>query len=251
MNRIGKYFQKGSLNGSDLPDIDMSGHKVLTPENKSPRDIPADAPQFCGFCCAALEGKAFRAFTKVLPASAICCDCIKRFALMNKFTCETFDIYFQEQPDYEPLQTKILKQFFAETGSIRLKKVIAELAVRLLKRGSAILAGEEGKCSRTGIDLKPVRIALIGANAKDCFPLLKVACAETAMACLTTNRNSLSNGSAYQMLIKTLANSENQWADLGVLFCAGYAKPDAGRCSVIYACDNEACLPKDVEIIRV
>lgn len=247
MNRI-KSFLKAS-------DSSKGGrHKAVSPEasaaDKSPRDIPPTAPTYCAFCCGLLEGKAFRAFSKVLPASAICCDCIPRLALMNKFSSETFDYYFQKTPDYAPLKTKILKRFFAETGSIRVKKIIADLAIRMLTRSSAVLAGEKGKCRKTGMDLKPIRIALVGTNADECFALLKVACSETAMSPMLVDQKSLESGAAFGELLKTIANAENQWAELGILFCLGYAIPNA-RCSVIFACQTAAGLPNDVEIYNI
>lgn len=250
MNRIKKFLAKAQLDGSDLPDIDGTPKHSAAPADKSPRDIPSDAPTFCAFCCASLEGVHFRAFSKVMPASAICCSCIERFAVMNKFVGETFDIYFQKQPNYAPLKSKILKRFFAETGSIRIKKSIADLAIRLLMRASAALAGQKGKCGKTGIDLQPIRVAFIGANAEECLSLLRVACSETAMSVMETDQKNLANGSAFKDLIKTTANSENQWADLGILFCSGYTVPNAG-CSVIFVCTDEASLPKDIEIIRI
>lgn len=252
MNRIKKFIAKAQLDGSDLPDIDMTAKHNPAPADKSPRDIPTDSPTYCAFCCATLEKTTpFRAFSKVKPASAICSACIERFALMNKFCGETFDIYFQQQPDYAPLQNKILKRFFAETGSIRLKKAVAGVAIRMLIRGSAVLSGQKGsECPRTGIGLEPIRIAFVGADAEECLTLLRIACSETAMGVMKTDQKDLASGKAFEELIKKTANSETQWADLGILFCSGYAMANAG-CSVIFACADAASLPKGIETIRI
>jgi len=253
MNRIAHYFKKGKPNipAGKLPVIEMPVKHIPEPADKSPLTMPENAPDFCAFCLEPLAGKEFRAFSKVKQpnASAICCNCVDSFALMSKFSRETFDIYFNGC-DYAPLRSKIMKRFLTEQlGAVPLKKAVADLAIRMLKRGSAVLAQEVGTCRKTGVDLKPIRVAFVGQDAADCAALLKVACAEIAMAFMQTDMASLQSGEAYKQLAKAGGNSENQWADLGVLFCVGYAVPNA-NCSVIYACNSEAALPQDVEVIK-
>jgi len=218
------------------------------PARKSPTDLPTNAPAYCAFCTETLAGKDFRAFSKILPFSAICGDCIGRFAVMNKFACETFDIHFSVDQDYSPLKSGILKRLFSATGSIRMKKAVADIAIRLLMQASARIMHK--KDHPNAPELKYQRFALVCENIESCSNLFRVACSETAMAYMETTKQDLEDGSAFDELLKVSANGEIQWASLGVLYCNGYVKTNAG-CGVVYGCNTTERLPANIEIFNI
>jgi hypothetical protein len=220
------------------------------PSDKSPLETPANAPDYCAFCLGSLKGKDFRAYSKVIPASAICCDCIRLYALVARFSCDTSSIWFRANPDYEPLRRSILRRFFATSGSVRMKKVIAGLAIRVLQRSTAVMMGETKICRRTGVDLQPIRVALTGVDVEECGIMLKIASDEIGVCFSECTKKEMSSGVAYARLVQYI-HGEKRWAELGILMCRGFAPATNTDCAVIYACRATEELPDEVEVIEL
>ena len=231
----------------DLDNIELR----KDPADKPPTEIPSGAPAKCAFCMANLGGKDFVAYSKSFPATAICCECVLNLAVMARFARETFAIWFQPNPDYDPLKRSILKRFFAHSGPIRTKNAIAEIAVRILQRTSAIVMKEKDVCRRTGVSLIPIRVALVGSDDMAFVEdLLRIACQDVGIAFRRIGKNELANGSGFELL-KTQTNNESRWAEMGALLCDDYADPGSIGCAVIFACKSEHGIPDDVELIQI
>lgn len=235
MNRILRYANRTGQRMRRV-DPDMAHQHMNDPEEKSPLERSPEAPTICSFCKASVVGDHFSAISKARPVSVICRQCLAVFNQMAKFANESFSIYFKENPDYGPLHASIRKRLAFEAGTKKMKTEVANVAVRVLIRSSAILSGETGTCKRTRLNLDLIRVCFVGKESDACAELLRIACAEANLAFMETTPELISDGSAFRIFMKTFAQGERKWADNGVLFSRGCPAPLAS-CSV--ACSSE------------
>lgn len=244
MNRVLKIIQ------------DNRGRKALAQvlpifTGKSPLSCPLDAPETCSFCGNSIRNALFRAWSQPKSGrqlAVICPRCIEANAVFVRFT-KSYEIRFRPIPEYGSLRRNLLKRLACEDGTAKLKEVIVDLGIRLLQRSSAILAGcLFEKCDRTGVNLALPRIAIITEELNPCADLLRIVCGEIGIPFRRATMRLLSSGFAYRELVQEQCCGMESWAEHAVIFCSGYALPNANSV-IVYAAQTRAEIPDDVEKI--
>jgi len=262
MNRIFKYTGKKSDDTGipfDLPG-DFWGNPDEQRKIKSIDDIPdiadsvlcppKNAPDRCGFCGEPIKGSLFTVWTtpELRPKVAMCRDCVEKFAVMARFT-HSFSWYFRTPVNYAPFQQKLLRRLAGEGGSAALKGTVVELALRTLKRSSAIFGGNFDICPKTGVSLaKGQQFAIIGADLECAPKLMQITCHEIGIFFKLVSKEGLASGQAYMDFSTELLNS--MYAEHGILMTDCYVKP-MSRSTVVFVGEDESKFPPDVEKVFV
>jgi hypothetical protein len=237
-------FIGDNMNQTHLEELKYVGKSPL----ERPRGMASCA--FCGYplktnqCFAAFSHKTFE------PGIAICNQCIDKFSLMSRFA-RSYALYFQTEPDYEPLKQKLLKKLFFEPGTPQEQEVITDICLRVLKRASAILGGAIDICPKTGLSLVDrIRVALVGKNTQRYSGLFEMVCNELGLCFLVANKQDVESGIAFSKMTTNLTG-ETGWSQNGIIFCQdGYVEP-LSLSTVIFACENEKEVPNGVEKILI
>ena len=222
----------------------------------SPGERPATAPTQCSFCGRSLSGEEpFTVWTRAgyRPTGAMCPLCIDTSAVYLTFA-RLFSIWYSVQPNYQPLRIQLMKKLLLECGWPELLEPLADLAIRLLTRQSAILGDcPFATCPKTHVELRTPKIALICRDIPSYFvsELFCRACHEVGLAARIGSPSDVVSGKSYRDLLEQQAMGVPGWAAFGVICCPQFVPADNTHCVLIYVLDNVNGLPHDVERIHL
>ena len=262
MNRILKHLSKKRRPGLEnffdgiddpkpFPEFDIPG-----PERKAATDKIPGSPDSCSYCGKPLATSLFIAVSKD-AYSAMCDECLEKFAPLVKMS-RLYRLYLASSPSWDGVRKQIEKSVASEDGSTQAKQVAVDIALPLAKRASGIM-GRRHAAMKKGLrpdsaSLERSRIAIVGKGAANTVGILKAAMSSVGIPFQEAVKQELAANPMPSKAVLSLfqkCNCDDFLFENALMFVTdGYAPADVA-CSVVYACESEDGIPKEVAIYRL